>query len=131
MVRIRQEIEHGEVDGEDAHGGATHRERRHDPVDPRERGPAEPEQADGHQRALDAAEVEPPFGAAGGRGAPFAVAQGDLLLVDAQGRRQQRPDAHCGEHSAALLDVEVVVCAEDERDAEEGQVQDGPAEGDP
>lgn len=64
VVRIGQEIEHGEVDGEDAHCGATHRDRRHDPVDLRERSPAEPEQADGHQRALDAAEVEPPFGAA-------------------------------------------------------------------
>ena len=127
MVGIGEVIEDGEVDGENTHGGTGDGQGRQDPMLGGERSPAEPEEADGHEGALDAAEVQSTFG--GGR--HLAVVAGDFLLVDAQERGEGGADAHGGEDGAGLLQREGVVGAEDQRDGAEGQVQHRPAEGDP
>ena len=77
VVRVREVVEHGEVDGEDAHGGAGDGQGGQDPVQRGERGPAEPEEADGHEGAFDAAEVQPAFGRRG----HLAVVPCDLCLT--------------------------------------------------
>lgn len=91
MVRISQVVEDGEIDGEDAHGGAPDCDCRADPVDVWEGGPAEPEQADGHEDAFEADEVEARFGGAGEE----VEAAGDLFLVDADDGDEEGADAHC------------------------------------
>lgn len=79
MVRIRQIIEHSQIDRKDAHRRAAYRDGRYNPGDMRELRPAEPEEPDGQESALDAGEVE----AALGRGVGFVVVGGDFFLVDA------------------------------------------------
>lgn len=79
MVGVRQIIEDSKVDGEDTHSGAANSDSGNDPGDMRELRPAEPEEADGQEGALDTAEVEAAFGVEG----HFAVVHGDFLLVDA------------------------------------------------
>lgn len=127
MVRIGEVVEGGEVDAEDADGGDGDGDGGRDPMHACEARPAEHEEADGHEGALDAREVQPALG----RGGEFPVALGDALLVDGYDGCEYGADAHGGEDSVGLLEGEAVVALEDERDGGEGEVQDGPGEGDP
>lgn len=127
MVRVREVVEHAEVDGEDANRGDAHGDARHHPVDAGRAGPPEHEQPDGHARALDARKVQPALG----RVQQLAVLPRNLLLVDGQHAGDQRADAHGGEDGVGLLQREAVVALEHERDRRQRQVQDGPGEGDP
>jgi hypothetical protein len=79
MVRIRQIVKHGQVDRIDAHRGTSHRHGRHNPWDVRELRPAQPEEADRQEGALDAGEVEAALRGCGG----FVIVGGDFLLVNA------------------------------------------------
>ena len=65
MVRVGQVVEHGQVDGENAHGGATDGQRGHDVWHGRRGCPAEPEQADGHEGGFNAREVQSALGCRG------------------------------------------------------------------
>lgn len=97
VVGIGQVVEGGQVDGEDAHGGTAQGQHGHDPRHGRERRPAEPEQADGHEGGLDAGEEQARLGGAG----QFAQACGGLFLVDAEQGGQHGPD---GDGWAGLVD---------------------------
>ncbi len=91
MIRISQVGEDGEVDGENAHSGAPNCDCRAYPVNVRVGGPAEPEEADGHEDALDADEVKARFGRVGEE----VEAAGDFFLVDAYDGDEEGADAHC------------------------------------
>lgn len=95
MVHVRQVIEDGKVDGEDAHGGAPDAQRGHDPRDVREGGPAEPEEARGHEDGFEADEVEAGFG--GGFVFAFEVEkwEDEFLLVDCEEGCDDGADADC------------------------------------
>ena len=60
-VGVGEVVEHGEIDGEDAEGDAADGEGWDDPVDRGKLGPAEPEEPDGEERALEACGVETAF----------------------------------------------------------------------
>lgn len=79
MVDVGQVVEDGEVDDEDAHLGDADRHNGRDPVDGRVGRPAEPEQAHGQQRRLEAGKIQPAF-RAGGEFGP--AAPGKFRLVD-------------------------------------------------
>lgn len=79
MVRIRQIVKHSQVNRIDAHRRTSHRDGRHNPWDVRELRPAQPEEADGQEGALDAGEVEAVLRGGGA----FVVVGGDFLLVNA------------------------------------------------
>ena len=62
MIRVREVVEDGEVDGKDSHGGTADGDCGNDPMGCRERRPTEPEQADWEEGAFYAGEIEPSFG---------------------------------------------------------------------
>lgn len=128
MVHVGQVIEHGEIDDEDAHLGATQRQHGRDPVHARERGPSEPKEPDRQQRGLETGKIQP---ALGGRGEFRPVLFRNAFLEHTHNRRQDRADRDGREHGAGLFGVEAVSSAEHERDDGECHVQQRPGEGGP
>jgi len=72
VIRVREVVEHGQVDGEDPDGGYAHRDGRDDPRDGRERCPPEPEHSDGEETTQRAGAVKASFGPGGVRKEPFS-----------------------------------------------------------
>lgn len=62
MIRVREVIEDGEIDGKDSHGGTADGDCGDDPVRCRERRPTEPEQPNREKGTFYAGEIESSFG---------------------------------------------------------------------
>lgn len=129
MVRICKVVEDSEVDGEDAHCGDGDGNGGDDPGDVvlGFGGPAEHEEAEGEEDALETAKVEAVFG----DGGPVFAAGGEVVLEEGEGHGEDASYAGGGEDGVGVGEAEAVCGLEDEGDDGEIDEEDGPAEGGP
>jgi len=133
MVGVRQVVEYGQIDAEDAKRQASTCKDGHNPRDCRIDGRTQPKEANGKEEALATSEEQPALGLIPSKEAGEARGGGIECMVLPDGRRcgDDRGDRNCKKDKASSLRGEAIRTSKHEGHSLKGKVENRPCEGHP